>query len=201
MGDYANHTTRSIKSLTELKPGDHIRVRGVEWGLITHHLLVIKVIDSTNVRVIHKQGDGVVEEELSFQPEDITVLDYKSPYSRHDAIQRAQEHLSEEYCLFTGNCEHFVTEALTGEKQSYQIQSAVFGGIMGAAVGAVAGAGLVAAAQIDKKDGDKKDGDKEDGDEEDGDSIGDIIIGGLIGAALGALGGAAVGTQQANTKN
>ena len=80
---YSDHSTRSVRSLTELKAGDHIRVQAAAGtGLkkksasvsasgyercdrkyITHHLLVVKAIDDTHVIVIHKVPEGVGRQE------------------------------------------------------------------------------------------------------------------------------------------
>ena len=68
----------SISSLDQLKPGDHIKVKGDSsgWLFIEHHMLVVKVLSDTTIRVIHKRNDSsaVVEEDLDYKPEDITVV-------------------------------------------------------------------------------------------------------------------------------
>ena len=145
--------------------------------LYFHHLLVIEVIDETHVHVIHKRRDkGVVEEKKQYSPRNVTFLDYDSPYTGQEAIQRAHEikGKSEEYTHHTSNCEHFVTETRTGEKQSRQIQGAELGRQIRAARTAVGGA-LIGAG------------------------IGSIVpvagtaVGGVVGAIIGGVVGLFVG--------
>lgn len=140
MTDYKNYKSRRIRSMTELKPGDHIRVVG-QGTSYYHHLLVIEVTDKGSVKVIHKTLK-VVEEEVPYKPKDILVLDYKSKYTAAEAIRRARKRLGEEnYNPVTANCEHFVTEIRTGTAQSIQIEKAIYpvivGGIVGALIGGV----------------------------------------------------------------
>ena len=149
---YLSCTSRNISSLWELEPGDHIRVRG-ELGefidtyssdlkIYTHHMLVVAVVDSSHVAVIHKTKYGVLEETLEYRPKDITVLDYDCGYTGKKAIQRARERKMQSYNLMFSNCEHFVTEVKTGEKQSIQVRTAVKVGV-GAAIGIGIMAGVV----------------------------------------------------------
>jgi uncharacterized membrane protein len=99
------------------------------------------VINENKIHVIHKTTPGgVVEDEKCYLPEDVTVLDYKCPYSGEAAIARARGKKGERYGLITSNCEHFVTEARTGVGQSRQVQRGVAGGVVGVGVGATAGA-------------------------------------------------------------
>ena len=145
-------TARNIESLDELQPGDHIRVRG-ELGefidgltpdikLYTHHMLVVKVVSHSEIRVIHKTQDKRVVEELrSCEPNDVTVLDYDCAYVGQEAIDRARERIGEDYNLLWSNCEHFVTEVRTGTAQSIQVQNAVK-----VAVGVAIGVGVIGAA-------------------------------------------------------
>ena len=76
----------------------------------------------TRIKVIHKTGHvihvKVVEEVVSYKPEEIRVLDYESKFTGEEAIKRARALSGESYGLFTANCEHFVTEARTGIKLS-----------------------------------------------------------------------------------
>ena len=142
---YSESTSRSISSLTELRPGDHIQVpsSNLKYGrLITHHLLVAGVIDEKCIRVIHKvPAKGVVEEKKCYSPEDVTVLDYDSEHTGQAAIDRARERIGEKYNLALGNCEHFLTEVRTGVKQSIQVRGGVAGGAAGAGGGVLVGAG------------------------------------------------------------
>ena len=147
----------SISSLDQLKPGDHIKVKGDSsgWLFIEHHMLVVKVLSDTTIRVIHKRNDSsaVVEEDLDYKPEDITVVYYNCPYPGQKAIARARDVIGDDYNVLRENCEHFVTEAKTGEKKSIQVENAAAGLLgLGAAigVGAVAVA-LFAAMQQNKK--------------------------------------------------
>ena len=109
-----------------LKPGDHIRLAICSSGipLYYHHMLVVKVVDESQIQVIHKVSK-VVEEVLTLKPEDITVLDYDCAYTGQEAIDRARQHIGEDFNLLWSNCEHFVTEMRTGTAQSIQVQDAV----------------------------------------------------------------------------
>lgn len=129
MPDYEK---RKIRELKELNPGDHIQVPGggKKKSLYDHHLLVVRVINSEQIRVIHKtMEDGVVEEVHTYKPEEITVLDYNSKYMGEQAICRAREmangRLGGRYNLLEDNCEHFVFEVRTGEKKSEQVKDGV----------------------------------------------------------------------------
>ena len=187
------YSLRYIQCLHELNPGDHIRVKGSmrlpdmirgvsrpsntpkKWSAYTHHMLVVKAINSSRVTIIHKTEDGVVVETNEYEPKDITVLDYESQYNGEEAIARAREIHGEPYKVLTSNCEHFVTEARTGEKCCGQIEGVVvgvaIGGLAGAPVGVVGGIGAGAAV---------------------GAGVGGVLFAG-IGALPGAVAGAVVG--------
>ena len=152
--NYLSCTSKTISTLYELKPGDHIRVRG-ELGesldtfssdlkIYTHHMLVVEVLNRHEISVIHKTARGVEEEKRPYGPDDITVVEYDSAYSGETAVLRARERKQQCYNLVFSNCEHFVTEVRTGEKQSIQVRTAVKWGMIGAAIfaGAVVGGGL-----------------------------------------------------------
>ena len=136
------------------------------------------MINKKSILVIHKTNDNVVEEERECSPRHVTVLDYHSQYTGQQAIRRARDMMGEEYSLSMGNCEHFVTEARTGEKQSHQVQGAVVAGVAGGTVGAGAGvaAGIVGGALI-------------------GASTGSIVpvAGTTVGGVVGAINGGVVG--------
>ena len=137
---YVSCTVRKIDSLWELQSGDHIRTRG-ELGLYTHHMLVVRVVSNSKILIIQKTQRGVEEKTESYQAKDIEVLDYECSYTGDKAIQRARERMNQKYNLWVGNCEHFVTEVKTGEKQSIQVQTAVKVG-----VGVAVGVGVTAVA-------------------------------------------------------
>ena len=168
MMSYSERTTRRITSLAELRPGDHIQVPATDptysimfstnYGssstsgcdvpekcnskLTIHHLLVVKVIDETYIRVIHKvTSGGILEQNKFYLPKDITVLEYDCPYTGEAAIERAREKVREGFTIFTSNCEHFITEVRTGIKQGVAVDA---GGraIVGATAGAAIGAGI-----------------------------------------------------------
>ena len=105
----------------------------------------MKAINDTLVKVIHKGTDGVVEEVKRYRSYNVTLLDYHSRFTGKKAVRRAREIMrksnQEAYDLLSYNCEHFVTEVRTGEKQSSQVRGAV-SSRLGAAVGAVVGAGI-----------------------------------------------------------
>ena len=171
---YEKRTTRTIQELSELRPGDHIRVQGEggggslstststsssstsestsgsgkQKGAYTHHLLVVSVIDKKNIQVIHHVKDRRVREVIKYyKPEQITVLDYDSKYTGQEAVIRARSigKSFAEYNVATNNCEHFVTEARTGEKISIMVSFTVAGGLAGGAAGVAVGT-LVGAA-------------------------------------------------------
>ena len=179
--NYSKCTGRKIESLTELKPGDHIQVPmskttgSSKSQLVYHHLLVVEAVDEYHIKVIHKEKKGVVEEKINkYSPKDITVLVYKSEYTGEAAITRARKikKRRESYNLLTRNCEHFVTEARTGVKQSSQIEGSVKGGVSGAVVGAAAGIALGAIVKAG--------------------TVG-FVCGGFIGALIGVAGGVVIG--------
>ena len=219
---YEKLTTRTIQKLSELQPGDHIRVQGEggggsfashstststssstsgsgktngKKGAYTHHLLVVSVIDEKSIQVIHHVKDRRVREVTKFyKPEQITVLDYDSKYTGQGAVKRARSIGKgfAEYKLATNNCEHFVTEARTGEKISNQVSSTAVGGVAGGAVGIAVGTAGGASAGVLV-----------------GAGIGSVVpiagtiiggvIGGFVGGVLGffALGAAGAGAGTA----
>ena len=170
----------------------------------THHLLVVKVVKRKFIEVIHKvKNDNIIRELKWYKPEDITVLDYESTYTEENAVTRAKKMMKdgEEYHATKANCEHFVTEVRTGEKQCYQLRNVAAVGAVGGGAGAlgVGGAGAGVGALI-------------------GGGIGSFFplvgtligagVGGTIGGAVGAFlglaaggaGGAAGGIKRANRK-
>lgn len=199
-----NYSPRKIKCVHELSPGDHIRVKGSmqlrhmigssrasndvkKSAAYTHHMMVVKVLESNQIMVIHKTEDGVVEEAISRRPKEITVLDYESKYNGEEAIARARELYGEEYNVLTSNCEHFVTEARTGRKSCGQLQKAFMGGVIGGGVAVpVGGAGGAIGGAIA------------------GAIVGEVffppfgalpgaVAGGLVGGVAGGLGAGGVG--------
>ena len=141
-------TAKTIDSLYELQPGDHIRVNGDVCSsgkaIYTHHMLVVKVLSDSMIKIIHKTSDRrVVEEAKHYRPEDITVLDYECQYTGQEAITRARERIGEGYNLLRSNCEHFVTEVKTGVAQSVQVRDTVVTG-----AGITLGFGLIGAAAV-----------------------------------------------------
>ena len=139
-------TAKSITSLYDLGPGDHIKTNGI---LYDHHMIVVKVISEVTVRVIHKRKDQepVVEEEVTCRPEDLTLLVYDSPFSGVEIVRRARERIGQSYNLVSANCEHFVTEVRTGRAVSLQVETAEQWAIIGAVV-VVIGIGILAIAAI-----------------------------------------------------
>ena len=219
---YEKLTTRTIQKLSELQPGDHIRVQGEggggsfashstststsssstsestsgsgkkkgKSGAYTHHILVVSVTDEKSIQVIHHVKDRSVSEVTKrYKPEQITVLDYDSKYTGQEAVERARDigKSFAEYNLATNNCEHFVTEARTGEKISIQVSSTAIGGVAGGAAGVTvgtaggAGAGVAVGAIIGSVV-----------------PVAGTIVGGVIGGFVGggigflALGGAGI---------
>ena len=120
--------------------GEFIDTFSKDLKVYTHHMLVVRVVSDSEIVVVHKTQDGVLEEKRSYRPDEITVLDYESPYTGEKAIQRERERMDQSYSLFFSNCEHFVTEVRTGEKLSIQVRTGVKWG-----VGAAVGVGVMAA--------------------------------------------------------
>ena len=123
---YVGCTTRKIASLDKLKPGDHIIAKKRLMLRILsydHHMLVVEVVNTEIVAIYKKRkASGVVEGTVDYGADKITVLDYDCPYTGQEAIARARERMDQSYKLLTSNCEHFVTEARTGQEQSIQVQ-------------------------------------------------------------------------------
>ena len=164
---YLDCTTRKISSLQELKPGDHIAVMETCMeGIITykHHLLVVEVVNDKIVAIHKKLDVSVVEGTVDYGADEITVLDYDCPYTGKEAIARARERMDQGYSLLTSNCEHFVTEARTGQKQSIQVQKvakvAAGATALGVGVALLAGAVYLATRKGKEKE-DKKDSDSD----------------------------------------
>ena len=167
---------KSITSLWELKPGDHIK-KPVQFNKsqkksvpCDHHYLVIGVVSSSEVLVIHNDGSSVKEEEAELDPGQITVIKYRCCwYSPNEAIERARSKVGEGYNVCCSNCEHFVTWAKTGVPISYQVLKAAAAGPAGAAGGALVGATVRFIVPIYG-----------------------TIVGAVIGGSIGAAAGAAV---------
>lgn len=177
---------RKIKSLFELKPGDHIR-HEIEEQVYKHHLLVVQVVDVERLHVIHKLNTGVIEEVNFYRPTEIKVLTYDSPYSEEEIVERARELPRTPYNVTTSNCEHFVVEVRTGKRSSAQVKQGILGASIGGLTGAAgaATAGAVAGAVVAGPPG----------------ALFGGILGGVGGAAAGALGGVPVGVHLANREN
>ena len=139
------YTRRSITSLTELKPGDHIVVEdsaaqhgGKTSGKETsHHLLVVEALDHTHVKVIHSvtdTPDSVKEERKRYSPRHVKMLDYDPQYTGEAAIMNARQmklknmkkpfagipammQLEHTACYWK-NSENFVVQARTGDDKS-----------------------------------------------------------------------------------
>ncbi|XP_053487066.1 phospholipase A and acyltransferase 3 [Ictalurus furcatus] len=76
------------------------------------------------------------------------LLDKKyEPRPIHVILQEAHSLLGQElpYCVFSGNCEHFVTELRYGKRESRQVRKAVEVGVA-VSVGTLIGVGILAAA-------------------------------------------------------
>ena len=137
---HLQYNVKTIYHLSELKPGDHIKVNRDKYD---HHLLVVKAVSDEKVHVIHYGGGDegprirfkwpptrpdmgmIVEEECGINPGKVTVLTFKDPpatlYSPEEAFERARTRLGERrWELFTNNCEHLVNWAFTGVACSSQ---------------------------------------------------------------------------------
>jgi hypothetical protein len=112
-----------------LSAGDHLS-RPIQYtrGRATHHGIYVG-----NGNVIHftktmMKQDAVIamtsfEEFMdNFPEDDLILVEYEGPtLSSRRAVRKAIELLhTKEYNLMHNNCEHFVTECITGEKKSQQ---------------------------------------------------------------------------------
>ena len=159
----ARDQNKSIVSLTELEPGDHILVDTHHWEAGNeilldwfspsfsesdshHNMLVVRPIDDGRLRVIHVTLGGVKEEELKVDKESITVVQYACRSTGEEAIEHARHYLSLEY---DSNDEDFVTDA-KGQVHKDRVdtpvditpetlQGAVVGGIALGVPGAILG--------------------------------------------------------------
>ncbi len=132
-----------------------------------HHALVVKVINDSDLLVIHNNGKNVAEELITMEEaSDITVVVYECVYSGNEAIARARKRLGGDYNVLSENCEHFVTWARTGKGESKQVKKGTGAGLVGLAGGAVAGAAIGSFVPV----------------------VG-TVAGGIAGGALGLLGG------------
>ena len=173
-----------ICSLFELKKGDHIREDN--HRLFKHHLLVVEVLSVEQVRVIHKVDSGVVEENKLYScPSELSVCRYHSPYNADEIIDRARNLPRGAYSQLWSNCEHFVKEIRTGERQSEQLRMAGsrggYGLVGGCATGAATGAGIGAAVGLAP-----------------GAAVG-AGVGAAVGAVAGLIGGGVWGVRHAAT--
>lgn len=172
---------RRISTLSELKPGDHIKY---EFGLkqkvkkslgAMHHALVIKVLNECQLCVIHNNGLSVVEEVKFYDPVDITVITYSCRYSPEEAIQRARERIGAGYNVLKDNCEHLVTWAKTGKAVSKQVQKGTGAGI---AAGAITGGAVGSVIPV----------------------VG-TVAGAIVGGTLGLFGGLYAYTSKSKLKS
>ena len=134
-------------SLYDLKPGDHIKVNRIFYN---HHMIVVKVMNETVIRVIHKRKnhEAVVEEDIVYYaPDQIILLVYPTPYSKGEIVERARQRIGGDYNLLLANCEHFATEVRTGTPVSLQVDRALKG-IGFASLALAVGGGIVVMAAI-----------------------------------------------------
>jgi len=162
-------TARRVRSLSELRPGDHISFgrRGYY-----HHALVLRVT-TTEIVILSltnpsaepglgilfssvsksyeygKTGARVQEEKMTlaeFTKEVVYVYDYGGKCSPAEVVIRRAEAVArgeipwDDYHLTNNNCEHFATWCKTGEKYSKQVDVAT---TIGAVFGALAIGGMM----------------------------------------------------------
>lgn len=82
-----------------------------------HHALVVQVVNYSQLRVIHNNGENVVEEVQYYEPVDITVLSYPCCYSPMEAIERARNRIGDGYNVITNNCELILLHGQRQEKE------------------------------------------------------------------------------------
>ena len=126
---------KSVSSLSDLKPGDHIKAENSSqspgWGKWTvnkvtlgffsgpatstvvsgHHMMVVRPVSKDRVRIIHMTDEGVKEEDIVLNPRDVMLLAYDSPVGGIKAIENARECYDDVYDPLYSNDEHFVIKA------------------------------------------------------------------------------------------
>jgi len=149
------------------------------YGVLAHHAIVVEVINKKKLKVIHNDGESVVEEENEYDPADLTLVVYSKCSPTEVVLERARAKLGHKYySSFEHNCEHFATYVKTGKKESKQVQAGITGGAIGVLGGASAGAGA-------------------------GALLGSVVpvigtgVGAVAGGLLGAVIGASVGSSTA----
>ena len=139
---------RRIRSLRDLNPGDHIKMKcqlpknKKKSYSVDHHALVIQVVNDSQLRVIHNDGVEVVEEIETYYSGQLMVVEHSSCFLPDEAIRRARSKIGERWDLLWNNCEHFVNWAKTGRRDSLQLKKAAALGVAGATSGAATGAAI-----------------------------------------------------------
>lgn len=129
------YVRRSVGSLLDLNPGDHIQVDNTprrgwlpSWANFTfgttssnaatarvvnngHHMLVVRPINDRSVHVIHMTEAGVKEEDISLHAKNVTVLEYECTHTGEDAVENARGCFESAYDPLYSNDEQFVTDA------------------------------------------------------------------------------------------
>ena len=178
----SSKTVKKINSLYDLKPGDHIKydcILNKEKKTLAamHHALVVSVVNEVQVRIIHNNGDSIIEEVITLDPSDVLLVEYSCLYPGEKAIERARERIGGSYALLTDNCEHFVTWARSGSAHSKQVQEGIAAGLGGLAGGALVGAEIGSLVPV----------------------VG-TISGAAIGGAVGLIGGLLVFSKRRKSK-
>lgn len=136
-----------VFSITELKPGDHIVFRNVNYD---HHGIVclvnrkketIEIIEVSNtlagaspgiassssplpaIILASKANLRTNKKTLNFKTEKIALIYYQKRFDGRRTVERAKHYadtVSFHYNLFSNNCEHFATYCATGYKFSLQ---------------------------------------------------------------------------------
>ena len=141
----SSQTIKSIKTLDELKPGDHVKYECLlvqkkrKFFSAMHHALVVSVENDVQLTIIHNNGIEILEELVTVEASDILLVLYDCLYPGEEAIERARNKIGGKYKFLTDNCEHLVTWARSGNAQSKQVQKGAGAGVGGLAAGAMTG--------------------------------------------------------------
>ena len=137
-------TDKEVKTLDDLKCGDHIKWHRLK-GLYSHHAIIVpkgtkkQTVENTEeqtVEVVHFSKEKttgeikiMIEELNPFKKknEAVYVVEYDNADASDIVVERAKESvkssIQQKYNPMTNNCEHFATRCKTGESISLQVHS------------------------------------------------------------------------------
>lgn len=116
-----------------LQPGDRVITHKSLFGIIKHHSLYVGMDAGWNAWVVENvAGEGVRWtrlDELIQRNGAITEIERSQGTEAHRnaSVKRALDRVGLRYDVLSYNCEHFVNDAIYGQRKSRQVE--VFGGI------------------------------------------------------------------------